>query len=1185
MGVNIISNKKVFIMKKNLLITLLFTFVASMLSAQDAVVVPENVKSAIIKATPAKLAVTPKKQRKVLLFSNVNGFDHAEGIAGCKVFAQALQKNVNNQIEFTISDDISNFEKDKLAKFDAVFLNNTTGNFFCQSHLIFNTLPQAEKDAQIKKHRELSENLKEYLENGGGLFGIHAAADGNYGWEPFAEMIGGLFVNHPWGGALAVTIIVEDEKSPIVKGIFPRNEFRIHDEIYQVQKGYDRNKQRVLMSVDVTRSPIQGDPFDRNFILVRDNKDVPAMWVKSYGKGRVAYGTFGHAYNPFMMADVNEFYMRALQFACGDLEADTTPSGDDSVIAQNRRAILNSLSDFKDLEYGAFATPMQNSYFRIIQSVSHNAELSKEAEQVILDNQKSNEGTDRYKMYIAQCLEVLGANYTAKELGEFVNVKASDKDYSQVTARLVSLMARSKDANVAETLKKLSTHKEEYIRLSAVLALGNLRDAKNVKFLIDVLAKASKAQDANMIQSALGALAVTPSKDAPAAIFSAYKATNDANLKNYAAMSYSSSAFENDVVDVDALKFILAEKFPLKSAKSTAAILLTKAGKFVNPQDDDVLINVINFIGLNEKVKVPAEISFEKISDSLKPAFVNALARRGESFDKIIALEPDNAGLALAISAAAVAMSEGKDFAKLASFAPLYNDADARAAAFLIASVRTRDKAQKIMQDMLKLSDKPRALLEASLALIDTSSNIDFFIDLLKKGSDDEKISALKALSGAVVSSGEAFVRITEVFPTLEGKVKQQASIALVTTSRRDASDKVVVAAKKLFDKLTDQKDKTFVLRFASENSAQAGVDMLVEVYKSGMQAEALKEMTAWKNDSVLDTLVKMAQAATSTEEKQALQDTIINVIVKLNAVNTPAADYILNNALREKDATYMKRLKALNLDPKDVVKLPNGFLAATSNNKHGLHEMFDANRNTRWATNTGMVAGQFVHVELPEAVRLTGFVLELGISINDGVDNPRIYVGSSMEDFDEIKYEYRLEGSKQIFTFPEAKDVKMLRIEATSDKGFYWSIYELIFLQEASQFKAMSDMGNGFSAGSNVASGLLSKAFDGDMKTRWATEKAAAPFMWFQVGLDSYKEVKSVKLMLGSSTGDRILSPRVFAGETIEKMAPVNFEYKKEGGSDTFIFEDGQKFKFIRFENMGKTEGTWWSIYELEIK
>jgi|GEM_PF-330349 len=1171
-------------MKKNLLTSLLFAFVATTLSAQSEFVVPENIKEAIIKATPAKLNVTPKKQRKVLLFSNVNGFNHTEGIAGCKVFAQALQKNVNNQIEFTISDDISNFEKDKLAKFDAVFMNNNTGNFFCQDHHIFNTLPQAEKDAQIKKHRELSENLKEYLENGGGLFGIHAAADGNYGWEPYAEMIGGLFVNHPWGGALAVTIIVEDEKSPIVKGIFPRNEFKIHDEIYQVQKGYDRNKQRVLMSVDVARSPIQGDPFNRNFMLVRDNKDVPAMWVKSYGKGRVAYGTFGHAYNPFMMPDVNEFYMRAIQFACGDLDVDTTPSGDDSVAAQNRRAIMNSLSDFKDLQYGQFAVPMQNSYFRIIQSVSHNKELSKEAEQVILAELKSNEGTDRYKMYIAQCLEVLGANYTAKELGEFINVKASDKDYAQVTNRLVSLMARSKDANAAETLKKLATHKEEYIRLSAVLALGNLRDAKNCKFLEDVLAKASKAQDANMLQSALGALAITPSKDAPAAIFKAYKATNDANLKNYAAISYSSSAFENDVVDVDSLKAILAEKFPLKSAKSTAAILLTKAGKFIDPQDDDVLMNVINFIGLNKDVKVPAEITFDKISDSLKPAFVNALARRGEAFDKIIALEPSDSKLALAITNAAMVMGEGKDFAKLSTFAPLYNEADTRAAAFLIASVRTKDKAQKLMQEIQKASDKPKDLLEAALAQTDTSSSIDFLIDLVKSGNEDVKISALKALSGAVVGSSEAFERIAAIFPTLEGKAKQQASVTMVAASRRDAGDRVVAATKKLFEKLTDKKDKTFVLRFASENSAQAGVDFLLEVYKSGMQAEALKEMTSWKNDSVLDTLVKMAQNASANEEKQAIQDTIIAVIVKLNAVNTPAADYILNNALREKDASYMKRLKALNLDPKSVVTLPSGFKAASSNNIGGLQEMFDGNRNSRWATNAPMQAGQFVHVELPEAKRMTGFVLELGISIHDGVDNPRVFAGSSMEDFDEVNYSYRLEGTKQIFTFSDVKEIKMLRIESTSDKQFYWSIYELIFLQEADQFKAMSDMGNGMTAGSNFAVGLLPKAFDGDMKTRWATERAAAPFMWFQVGLESFKEVKSVKLMLGVSAGDRILFPRIFAGETIDSMVPVNFEYKKLPEADQFIFEDGQKFKFIRFENMGKTEGTWWSIYELEI-
>jgi type 1 glutamine amidotransferase len=58
----------------------------------------------------------------------------------------------------------------------------------------------------------------------------------------------------------------------------------------------------------------------------RNLETFPQAWVRSYGKGRVFYTGFGHRAELYRNPTVLQFYLDAIQFACGDLPADTTPS-------------------------------------------------------------------------------------------------------------------------------------------------------------------------------------------------------------------------------------------------------------------------------------------------------------------------------------------------------------------------------------------------------------------------------------------------------------------------------------------------------------------------------------------------------------------------------------------------------------------------------------------------------------------------------------------------------------------------------------------------------------------------------------------------------------------------------------------------------------------------------------------
>jgi hypothetical protein len=106
---------------------------------------------------------------------------------------------------------------------------------------------------------------------------------------------------------------------------FDGKDFRLADEIYQFSDPHDRRKPqdltklRVLLSLDKERTNMEVQWI--NF----PEEEFAQAWVKPHGKGRVFYTGFGHRtelyWNPAML----QFYLDAIQFACGDLDAPIEP--------------------------------------------------------------------------------------------------------------------------------------------------------------------------------------------------------------------------------------------------------------------------------------------------------------------------------------------------------------------------------------------------------------------------------------------------------------------------------------------------------------------------------------------------------------------------------------------------------------------------------------------------------------------------------------------------------------------------------------------------------------------------------------------------------------------------------------------------------------------------------------------
>lgn len=286
--------------------------------------VSDDDKKRILAAVSQKHIIAPKTSRKILIFSGSAGFRHSSIPVG--KYALAELGLASGAYEAVVSHDPKNFEIDTLNTFDAVVLLNSTGQFFMPTDRPNFSYRKDFSDTQWKafqeRHNRLIDNLYDYVVAGGGLVGIHAATDACYGNQKYGEMMGGYFYGHPWSANHSVTINVEDKSHALNQTIFQEiKQFSLKEEIYQFSpKPYSREKLRVLLNLNVERSDKPFKP------MRRQDNDYAIAWVNKVGKGRVFYTSLGHRDELYWTPIILNHYLAGIQFATGDLIADTTPS-------------------------------------------------------------------------------------------------------------------------------------------------------------------------------------------------------------------------------------------------------------------------------------------------------------------------------------------------------------------------------------------------------------------------------------------------------------------------------------------------------------------------------------------------------------------------------------------------------------------------------------------------------------------------------------------------------------------------------------------------------------------------------------------------------------------------------------------------------------------------------------------
>jgi len=436
--------------------------------AQPPMEIPQEAEGRIEQAMPSSPIAEPQSPRMILVFNLSLGYEHS----AIPYAARMLEIMAENTGAFEVvnSSDISDLRRRSLRKFDAIVFNNNT-------------------NIEIEK-RVIRNSLLNFVKNGGGIVGIHAATDNFFNWLEAARMMGGLFDNHPWTADGTWSVRVEDTDSPLTQ-MFDNNTFEVNDEIYRTRFLYDvdngvqpnlagREVLHVLLKLNME------DDSTRDADGVRpSDTDIPVSWIRNYGEGRIFYTSFGHNHQIYWTPILLQHYLAGIQFALGDLDANTTPSLD---------ILLDQIADY---EYGDSRVPL-TTFDAFVRSLPDTSAVISRVEQRLLGALESGVTTAGTR-YICEKLSVVGSETSVPIL---IDLLDNDQTADMALYALERIPGSRVDAALRQSLGNSSGENT----IALINTLGQRRDAQSVEVFEEYI-NSTNTEIANAALAALGHIA------------------------------------------------------------------------------------------------------------------------------------------------------------------------------------------------------------------------------------------------------------------------------------------------------------------------------------------------------------------------------------------------------------------------------------------------------------------------------------------------------------------------------------------------------------------------------------------------------------------------------------------------------------------------------------------------------
>ena len=213
--------------------------------------------------------------KKALIFQGGWDGHEPEEVAG--ILGGILEEE---GFEVKITDTLDTLKEDDLTSYDLIVPNWTQGKI---------------EDDQLKP-------LLEAVAKGTGLAGLHGGMGDSFRMAvDYQFMVGGQWVAHPGDDGVEYDVRILDKDHPLTEAM---------DDFKVVSEQYYMHVDPAVKVHAVTRFPVAEGPYK-----VNGEVDMPVVWTKRWGEGKVYYNSLGHVANIVKMPEVIELMRKGFVWA------------------------------------------------------------------------------------------------------------------------------------------------------------------------------------------------------------------------------------------------------------------------------------------------------------------------------------------------------------------------------------------------------------------------------------------------------------------------------------------------------------------------------------------------------------------------------------------------------------------------------------------------------------------------------------------------------------------------------------------------------------------------------------------------------------------------------------------------------------------------------------------------------
>lgn len=219
------------------------------------------------------------REIKVLVFSKTASFRHESIPAGVDAIRELGKKH---GFEVDTTERADSFNEKVLKKYNVLVFLNTTGD-------VLNDAQQLE--------------MNRWIQAGGGFVGIHAAADTEYEWPWYGELVGAYFNGHPNDPNVREATITLVDKTHISTQHLPQT-WKRADEWYNFKD--IKSEINVLLNLD-----------EKSYQGGTNGDNHPIAWYREFDGGRTWYTGLGHTDETYKDENFLQMLWGGIQYAAG----------------------------------------------------------------------------------------------------------------------------------------------------------------------------------------------------------------------------------------------------------------------------------------------------------------------------------------------------------------------------------------------------------------------------------------------------------------------------------------------------------------------------------------------------------------------------------------------------------------------------------------------------------------------------------------------------------------------------------------------------------------------------------------------------------------------------------------------------------------------------------------------------